>query len=205
MAYCKHCNFSNANITLSYIPKTKLCMRSMEEIKLKKSYLIIGAMVILALASFFFVPKFTGNAVKETQTNLGSATDFSLQTTSGETIKLSQFKGKVVILQAMASWCPSCKLQAQQIKPVYDKFAGNGLVVISLDIQSERSSLQDLRNFKNNFGGDWYFGFYPEFINQYGIRSLDSTVIIDRSGNMAYRDDKITTTDELEKIIQNLL
>jgi len=111
----------------------------------------------------------------------------------------------VVILQAMASWCPSCKLQVQQIKPIYEKYANDGLIVISLDIQPEYSSLQDLKNFKTNFNADWYFGFYPEFINQYGIRSLDSTVIVDKNGNIAYRDDKVTTTKELDSIIQGLL
>jgi len=177
----------------------------MQEIKIKKSYLIIGILIILSLTIFFFAPKFTGNVVKETANSFGLAQDFSLQTTSRETITLSQFKGKVVILQAMASWCPSCKLQAQQIKPVYEKYTDEDLVVISLDIQPERSSLQDLKDFKTNFGGNWYFGFYPEFINQYEIRSLDSTVIIDKNGNIAYRDDKVTTTKELESIIQNLL
>lgn len=177
----------------------------MQEITIKKSYLIIGIIVIIALASFFFVPRFTGNAVKETSNNLVQAKDFSLQTTEEEKITLSQFKGKIVILQAMASWCPSCKLQAQQIKPIYEKYADNGLVVISLDIQPERSSLHDLKNFKTNFGGEWYYGFYPEFINQYGIRSLDSTFIIDRSGNVVYRDDTITTTENLEKIVKSLL
>ncbi|MEM3074939.1 MAG: TlpA disulfide reductase family protein [Candidatus Pacearchaeota archaeon] len=179
----------------------------MQEITIKKSYLIIGIVVILALSSFFFIPKFTGNAVKETSNNLVQvqAKDFSLQTTEGEKITLSQFKGKVVILQAMTSWCPSCKLQVQQIKPIYEKYVDDGLVVISLDIQPERSSLQDLKNFKTKFGGEWYFGFYSEFINQYSIRSLDSTIIIDKSGNIAYRDDTITTTENLEKIVKSLL
>ncbi|MBI2107085.1 TlpA family protein disulfide reductase [Candidatus Woesearchaeota archaeon] len=177
----------------------------MQEIKIKKSYLVTGVIIILVLTVFFFAPKFTGNAVKETTNSSGSAQDFSLQTTSGETITLSQFKGKVVILQAMASWCPSCKLQAQQIKPLYEKYANDGLIVISLDIQPERSSLQELKNFKANFGGDWYFGFYPEFINLYGIRSLDSKVIIDKNGNIAYRDDMITTTEKLDEVIGELL
>lgn len=176
-----------------------------EEIKVKKSYLIIVVIVILALVSFLFVTKLTGNVVKETLNNFGSAKDFSLQTTERETITLSQFKGKVVILQSMASWCPSCKLQASQIKPIYEKYKDNGLVVISLDIQPERSSLQDLKNFKTNFGGDWYFGFYPEFINLYGIRSLDSKVIIDKNGNIAYRDDTITTKENLDNIVKQLL
>jgi len=177
----------------------------MQKIKIKKSYLIIGAMIIFVIAGFFIASNINGNAVKENIGNFGSAQDFSLQTTSGETITLSQFKDKVVILQTMASWCPSCKLQAQQIKPVYEKYYNTGLVVISLDIQPERSSLQDLKYFKANFGGDWYFGFYPEFINQYEIHSLDSTVIIDKNGKIVYRDDKITTTEELEEIIQQLV
>lgn len=176
----------------------------MQEIKIRKSYLIIG-IIILALISFFFLSKFIGNGVKETTGNLGTAKEFSLQTTEGETITLSQFKGNIVILQAMASWCPSCKLQAQQIKPIYEKYKDEGLVVISLDIQPERSSLEDLKNFKTNFGANWYFGFYPEFINQYGIRSLDSKVIIDKDGNVVYRDDTITTTEKLDEIINGLL
>jgi hypothetical protein len=49
------------------------------------------------------------------------------------------------------------------------------------------------------------FGFYSEFIGQYGIRSLDSTVIIDKNGNIGYRDDTITTTENLEKIVKQLL
>ncbi len=176
----------------------------MQEIKIKKSYLVTGVIIILVLTIFFLAPKLTGNAVKETTNSFGSAQDFSLQTTGGETITLSQFKGKVVILQAMASWCPSCKLQASQIKPVYEKYTDDGLIVISLDIQPERSSLLDLKDFKTNFGGNWYFGFYPEFINQYGIRSLDSTIIIDKDGKIAYRDDTITTTEHLEKIVKQL-
>lgn len=176
-----------------------------EEINVKKKYLIIGVIVILVLVGLFFIPKFTGNVVKETPNNFGSAKDFSLQTTEGKIITLSQFKGKVIILQAMASQCPSCKLEAQQIKPVYEKYVSSGLIVISLDIQPERSSLQDLKNFKTNFSGDWYFGFYPEFINQYEIRSLDSTIIIDKKGNIAYRDDTITPTKNLENIVKQLL
>lgn len=70
-----------------------------------------------------------------------------------------QFKDNVVILQVTASWCPSCKLQAQQIKSIYEKYTGDGLVIISLDIQPERSSLQDLKNFKTNLVESGILGF----------------------------------------------
>jgi len=61
----------------------------MQEIKIKKSYLIIGVIIVLAFGGFFFAQKFTRNSVKETTKSYGSAQDFSLQTTEGETIKLS--------------------------------------------------------------------------------------------------------------------
>ncbi|MFQ5531777.1 MAG: TlpA family protein disulfide reductase [Candidatus Nanoarchaeia archaeon] len=176
----------------------------MEEVKIKKSYLKFGIIAIIVIAGFLVVPKFTGNSISEVSPPVKTS-EIILQTSEGDSVVLSQFKGNVVVLQAMASWCPSCKLQAQQIKPLYEKYKYSGLEVISLDIQPERSNLDDLKEFKKTHGGDWYFGFYPEFISQYGVRSLDSTVVINRKGEIVYQDDTITTTEKLEEVLVPLL
>lgn len=182
---------------------------SEKTIKINKKHLIIGAIIALIIIGFLFI-KNTKIANTNTQntaptTKYEPALQIILQTTSGEEITLSQFRGKPVILQAMASWCPSCKLQSQQIKPVYEKYKDKGLVVISLDIQPERSTLEELKNFKQTYGGDWYFGFYPEFVAQYNIRSLDSTVILDKEQNIVYKDDTITPTAKLDETISALI
>jgi len=172
------------------------------------SILIIGGFLFLngdKLDTQTTVNQNTPAPIQIEEKQLDLTKEIKLQTTEGENISLSQFKGNVVILQAMASWCSSCKLQAIRIKPVYDKYKNDGLVVISMDIQPERSSLDSLKKFKATYGGDWYFGFYPEFIMQYSILSLDSTIIIDKKGNIAYRDHGVTDTEKLENVIVELL
>ncbi len=126
------------------------------------------------------------------------------KTIDGKTLSISDFKGKIIVLQAMASWCPSCKLQAQQLKSIANR---EDVVILSFDVQPERSKQEDLKKFKeeNAKGFDnWYFSFSKEFIGLYGIRSLDSTVIIDKNFNIIYRDDRITTGEELNKITSKI-
>lgn len=176
------------------------------EIKINRKYFLIGLVLVIAIITFIiYNQNKTDSKYRAIDKSLPSAPEITLQTTEGQTISLSQFKGKVVYLQAMASWCPSCKLQAGQIKPIYEKYKDKGLVIISLDIQPERSSLEELKKFKETFGGDWYFGFYPEFITKYNIRFLDSKVIIDKNQNIAYKDDTVTPTEKLDEIISKLL
>ena len=172
---------------------------------MKQSNIIIGIIIVVIIGFLFLRANIGKGSFEVLDTDRTIAPEITLQTTEGETISLSQFKGDVVILQAMASWCPSCKLQAHQIKPVYEQNKGKGLTVISLDIQPERSSLSDLKGFKEKYGGDWDFGFYPQLISQYNVRSLDATIIIDKNGKIAARDDGITTTDELEGILIKLM
>lgn len=184
-------------------------MSDKNTIKISKKHIVTGIIVVLILIGILFF-KTSKSDVAQNQNidpspNYGPAPEITLTTTDGQTISLSQFKGKVVILQAMASWCPSCKLQAQQIKPIYEKYKNKGLVIISLDIQPERSTLESLKNFKQTYGGDWYFGFYPQFITQYNIKFLDSKVIIDKNQNIAYRDDTVTPTQKLDEIISGLI
>ncbi len=76
----------------------------MQEIKIKKSYLIIGAVVIFALAGFLFIPKFAQNSAKE-GLNVGQlAPDFTLQDpVNGEISKIT-FQGKPLFIFFTKTW-----------------------------------------------------------------------------------------------------
>jgi peroxiredoxin len=66
------------------------------------------------------------------------APDFSLTTLDGQTITLSDLRGKVVLLNFWAAWCPPCKAEMPAIERTYQDFKVQGFVVLAVD-----STVQD--------------------------------------------------------------
>jgi peroxiredoxin len=66
------------------------------------------------------------------------APDFELQTSQGGTIRLSSFRGKPVLVNVWASWCPPCKAEMPAIQKAYETYQKAGLVVLGVN-----STIQD--------------------------------------------------------------
>ncbi|MBI3008883.1 MAG: TlpA family protein disulfide reductase, partial [Candidatus Omnitrophica bacterium] len=71
-------------------------------------------------------------AGKKTRTGLGTASDFVLKDLEGKDVKLSDFKGKVMILDFWATWCPPCRKEIPHFKELYDKYKSQGLEIIGV-------------------------------------------------------------------------
>lgn len=79
-----------------------------------------------------------------------SAPDFTLDDLNGQSIKLSDLRGKVVLINLWASWCPPCRAEMEAINTSYARYKDQGLVVLGLnttfqdDEQSARAFTQSL-------------------------------------------------------------
>ena len=62
------------------------------------------------------------------------APDFQLQTFTGDTISLSGLRGKPVLVNFWATWCPPCKAEMPYLQQVYDSWSAKGLVLLAVDI-----------------------------------------------------------------------
>lgn len=62
------------------------------------------------------------------------APDFTLSTLKGETVKLSDFKGKKVILNFWATWCPPCKAEMPHMQNFYEQQKDNGIEIIAVNL-----------------------------------------------------------------------
>jgi peroxiredoxin len=119
------------------------------------------------------------------------APDFTLKDLGGKTIKLSQFKGKVVLVNFWATWCPPCVFEMPSLEALHGKYKGKGLVVlgISLDDEPARDVPGFLAKFKKERGVKIT---YPLVVGDEsvgdafgGIRGIPTTFLIDRKGNIA--------------------
>ncbi len=78
-----------------------------------------------------------------------TAPGFTLDSLAGERITLSDLRGKVVVLNLWASWCPPCRAEMPAMNAVYQKFRDQGLVVLGInttfqdDESSARAAVQE--------------------------------------------------------------
>ncbi|TSI10070.1 peroxiredoxin [Lysinibacillus sp. BW-2-10] len=87
-----------------------------------------------------------GNLPSEVRTLNSEAPDFKLQTLTGETVKLSNFKGKKVFINFWATWCPPCVDEMPEIESFYKHHAEkNNVVVLSInstDLETNKASIE---------------------------------------------------------------
>jgi peroxiredoxin len=71
------------------------------------------------------------------QAGYRQAPDFSLTDLSGKTIKLADFKGKVLFFNFWATWCPPCRTEIPDFVEVYSQMKAKGLEIIGLSLDSK--------------------------------------------------------------------
>lgn len=168
----------------------------MSDIKIKKEIIwAITILVVVIVGVFAFVKdnsnSVTGNVVKTGNigTSVGDiAPDFSITDVDGRAYTLSKLK-KPTVIAFFATWCTPCIIEANNVKQVDDESGNFEVFQIGVD---NRESLNDLIQFKNQYGNkDWIVGFGFDIAQIYGVKTLDTTLIVDENGIIVYRDNGI--------------
>jgi peroxiredoxin len=133
------------------------------------------------------------------------APDFTLTDSTGASVKLSTYRGKVVLLDFWATWCGGCKVEIPWYVEFQNKYRNDGLTTIgvSMDDDGWKSVKPFLEEHKLN---------YPvvignqELATKYGgLTSLPMTLLIDRSGKIAESHAGMVDKDAFENKIKALL
>jgi peroxiredoxin len=118
-----------------------------------------------------------------------TAPDFTIKDLSQKKIKLSDFKGKVVILNFFATWCPPCRAEIPELVKIFQGNQAKGLVVLSVSLDTD-----GVPQVLNKFVKDMKIP-YPvlvgtlDLVDQYQINGVPTTLIITREGKIHRRYD----------------
>jgi thiol-disulfide isomerase/thioredoxin len=133
---------------------------------------------------------------------------------TGDSFKISDFSGKVVLVENLAMWCPNCKKQQEQVKILHEMLGmDSGLVSIGLDVDLNEDPA-DLKKYTDSNGFDWFYAIPPqevltEISNLYGANFLNppSTPIfvIDRKGGIHPMPFGVKSADDLKEYIDPFL
>lgn len=134
-----------------------------------------------------------------------SAPDFTLQDLGGNSFTLSSLKGKVVILDFWATWCPPCREEIPHFISLYSQYKGQGLEIVGVAL--DKGGVRDVMPFSEEQGIN-----YPiligtqEVTEDYGgIRGIPTTFVIDREGNIVERYEGYRDKEVFESVIKKLL
>ncbi|PID21862.1 thiol-disulfide oxidoreductase [Sporosarcina sp. P3] len=119
------------------------------------------------------------------------APDFTLDTLAGETVTLSELKGKKVILNFWATWCPPCKAEMPHMESFYSKLTDEDQVeLIAINVtESERLGLSEVETFVDDYGLSFPIPLdkTAEVTHTYGVFSMPTTYMIDTQGRIAQK------------------
>ncbi len=126
------------------------------------------------------------------------APDFSMTDISGETVFLSSYKGKFVLLDFWASWCGPCRAEHPHLVKLYDKFRESGFDILSVSIDVDRKKWENaIQKDKLTWTqiSDLQGSNGPVY-NIYGITSILANFLIDPSGVIISKDLKAAKLEE---------
>ncbi len=160
---------------------------------------ILMAILIVGLAA-------TGCSAAPQQGSRPPAPDFNLKGLDGKPIQLSSMKGKVVLLDFWATWCPPCKAEIPHFKELYSQYHGKGLEVIGAAL--DQGGEKDVAPFakQNQINYPLAAAGTQELAQRYGgIRGIPTTFLIDKQGRIAQKYLGYQDKAVFEKEIQALL
>jgi len=112
--------------------------------------------------------------------------DFSAKDTAGKAVKLSDLRGKVVLLDFWATWCPPCRVEVPNLITIFRQFRDKNFVLISVSLDQD---LEAARAFVREKEMDWVHiidvDAGRQIAEKYQVAYIPSTFVIGRSGKIA--------------------
>jgi peroxiredoxin len=133
------------------------------------------------------------------------APDFALKDADGKTVRLSDYRGKVVMLNFWATWCGPCKFEIPWLMDFQRKHKDQGFTVIGISMDDEGWDV--VKPFVARLGVNYRIVLGDDSVSEAygGVEALPTTILIDRGGNIASVHVGLAAKKDFEDGIEMLL
>ena len=132
------------------------------------------------------------------------APEFTLPLLNGDTLRLSDLRGKVVVVDFFASWCPPCRREAPILARVAGRFKGQGVEFVGVAVWDDEG---EVRRYVREFGLPFPVGLDSRgrIAIEYGIRGIPEKFLIGRDGVLLRKVVGPTPEEKWEALFRDLL
>ena len=140
-----------------------------------------------------------------------SVTEAELRALTGAPIKLSNYAGKVLLVNLWATWCGPCRKETPELVKLNKEFRSQGLEVIGLSTENPDDSADEVREFVQNYKVDYRVGWSGSQVAvalMQGRDAIPQSFVISRSGRIVKRFvgfNEVATPDQIRAAIQEAL
>lgn len=142
--------------------------------------------VLLAVLLLLSVSVFAENKKKSVPTvgyEIGNVLpDFSVTDLNGKSKNIKEFRGKTVMLNFWATWCPPCRAEMPSMEKLWNKSKNKNFVIVAVSV--DESSTSKVTEFikKNKYTFPVFHDVSGKLAEMFLIRSIPTTYIVDKSG-----------------------
>lgn len=150
----------------------------------KRAITLLGPVAALIVFAVVAVPTLASRIATRRVTV--PAPEFSITTSNGSTINAGELRGRVVVLDFWATWCPACRREMPEMDKLYRRYQGDSRVSIqAVDVLSNDETVEKAREFitANRYALPIAF-INEKSSRELGIDGLPSLIILDKSGRI---------------------
>ena len=137
----------------------------------------------------------------------GRAADFTYPDTGGKMVSLSDFKGKVVLVDVWATWCGPCRQQIPYLKKLEEELHGEDIVFlgVTVDESNDKQKWLDFIEKEDLKGVQLLAGGWSKITKDYKINGIPRFMVFDKQGNIVSVDAPRPSSPELKRMLETEL
>jgi len=114
-----------------------------------------------------------------------AAPDFTLKSAAGKNLKLSEYRGNVVLINFWASWCGPCRQEMPLLSTLHEQYRDLGFTVLGVNVEADPGKA---RRLLEEMAVSFPVLFDNESVvsRQYDVVAMPTTVLVDRNGNLRH-------------------
>ena len=166
--------------------------------------------ILFLIIPLFTIPIISNTSQARFNIRKQTASDFTIQDVdSGSSYSLSDFWGKVVVLDFFATWCNPCQVSLPYLREIYSKYSEEKVQIISIDTDYSES-LSTVSLFRHDEDMNWIVGIDSDgsISSAYGISSIPVFYVINQNGEIEWTETGFSaeeTWPEMESTIKELV
>ncbi|MBT2571325.1 redoxin domain-containing protein [Planococcus sp. ISL-110] len=164
---------------------------------IKKTIIALLLVAAIAITAINFLDKSDSATETAEQTQTAGqglapgamAPDFTLTDQNGETVRLSDYRGKKVILNFWATWCPPCRAEMPHMQQFHENNADGDVEILAVNLTAQDKGDQAIRSFIDEFGLTFPIPMDEtgSAAQAYQVRTVPTTFILNTKGEIAQK------------------